>query len=793
MFAEIIINYRTRELDQLFTYEVPDKFSHALKSGDRVVVPFGNGNRVSDGVVWRTFDENPQVPTKLILEVLPSAYRLTRSQLLLMHTLRNRYAATYQEAYQTVLPAGQKLVRIEHYKTLQSVQSLEMDKVYSKEEMLEFFSAGKIKKLVDEGALHPIVNFEFKTSPRVIEWISTSFDSLEEAIALCGKNAIKRHRILTHMDEVEEQPLLSVTKATQSTRKDIQFLIDKKLLTYEVRSDEVDVFKHGLEEDKQALPPLTEDQKTAVALFEKYESGKRHALLEGVTGSGKTRVYIELAIKALEKGDQVLVLVPEISLTPQLITRFKRHVTQKIAVLHTRVSASDKARLYEQIITGEVDVVIGARSALFAPYKNLGLVIVDEEHESSFKSDTLPRYNALELVKVLAGKLPCDLLLGSATPSLISRHMVDLGKMQSLVLKNRIGSAGMAAIDLVDMRHVTMKNRLISTPLYDAIRESFSKNQQVILFHNRKGYANYSQCERCGEVEKCMNCDIPMTIYSRGDKMVCHYCGYEKKVNMECSSCGEKLIHKGTGVEQLTDLMNDLFPNKRFERLDSDISRSGTQLIDILGEFNSGSIDCLIGTQILAKGLDFPNVTLVGVISADQSINMPDYQATERSFQLLTQVAGRAGRHGKTGRVIIQTFQPDHDLFKYLLKHDTAGFASEEKRMRDLLGYPPYGMLNVIRVSAENQNVCQRQSQKIYEFYQQVFKKHGIDATVYPPNRPHYAKIKNKYRYQLVIKSTPQGYAQMVRMLYNGIIKNKYQLIDPACFVDLDFDPTMMA
>ncbi len=784
-YANVIINVKTRQLDKLFTYVIPPELRGNILAGHRVVVPFGKGQFI-DGLVWSLSAEKPSFNVKPIVEKLPDDYMLGPTQLYIMQILRKRYAATYQEAYLAVLPSVQKLDKNLLYSVTRPFDDYTIGHVITKRELIELYSQTEINAKLKAGYLSKQTKFDFKHKNKTVEWVKPLYLDVAEALARIGQRAVKKRRIIKHMAHLKRLPLRDLTAATRATRRDILALVNSGFLAVEQQIENYAISNYTATTPTTQHKPLSAEQQRVV---EQYEALKapRAALLIGVTGSGKTWVYIELAKQALQLGKQVLVLVPEISLTPQLVARFSEQLTTDIGVIHTYIRPADKVNIYQRIKTGDIKVVIGARSAIFAPFKQLGLIVIDEEHEYSYKSETIPRYQAVELALQLAHKLSIDILLGSATPSIQTHHLVDTGRLKALYLKNAFGPAQLSDIKIVDMTALP-KDTLLSSLLTDAITACFARREQVILFHNRKGYARSKQCRSCGYVHMCQNCAVPLTVYEGGNQFVCHYCGYREPQLTKCPNCGNQLVEIGFGIEQIQQRLSVLFPTKTFAVVDSDLTHNQAKYIDTLTAFKAGQIDGLIGTQILAKGLDFANVTLVGVILADQLIHMPDYLSSESAYQLLTQVAGRAGRGDKPGVALIQTYQPEHPLFDFVIKRDFDAFIKEEKQLRDIVGYPPYVTLFTVKIQSENKIAAHQQAQRLYAFYDKNFKRNNIEAQIFQPIQPYYARIRHRYRAQLLFKVKKESRSAVLTMLYYGIVQNKYNLVDSKCWVDIDFD-----
>lgn len=794
MYVQVIINTKTKSLDQLFTYQVPQGMGD-LTSGDRIVVPFGRGDRFIDALVWRVQSEKPTFKTKKVLFVLPHQYRLSRTQLYLMQGLRSLFGATYQEAYRTVLPAPLNLKRYQTYTVLPHHPSADLfpQETFSEEDILKWMNKSQLNQGIQKGHIQLVSDFKIQQKPQVEEWLGCVDLTYDDALTKLPKRSVAKHRVLDHMYGCESAPLHAVRTACNTSRQVIMQLVDEGLLTYDVRPALVDASVYHTKIKTAPLMPLTDDQKKVVHDFvtEIEDNGSCKGLLVGVTGSGKTRVYIELAKYALEKGQQVLILAPEIALTPQLTARFTEALGSKVAVIHSNITERDRATYYEAITNKTIKVIIGARSALFAPFQDLGLIIMDEEHEGSYRSDVSPRYQTNDLVAYLADHLNLSYLLGSATPNVTSCQLADVGVLKRFDLPKRIGHAVLPRIELIDMRLMAKKSvtHLLTDPMRAGIEESLAEGGQVLLLFNRKGYAHYLQCSACGHTLQCVNCDIALTLYQKQQQLKCHYCNYATKTPPTCPKCQAPFEQKGIGIERLEEWVQEAYPKHVVKSVDADSHTKKGELANFFDAFGRGEIDILIGTQLIAKGLDFERVTLVGILQTDQMLNMPDYRATERAYQLMTQVAGRAGRHQHPGRVLVQTFQPDHPVFAYMQNQDLDGFIEEEKRMRDILGYPPYGEMMLIRVTGDFQSGVMDQAKRIYAFYQSVFKEYDIQAEIHQPYEPYYAKIKNRYRVHLVIKAQLDASKQVVKMLVRGLVNNQYQLIKEGMHVDLDFKP----
>ena len=503
---------------------------------------------------------------------------------------------------------------------------------------------------------------------------------------------------------------------------------------------------------------LTPEQKEAFEKIEKEikKENYKEFLLYGVTGSGKTEIYLQAIEEVLKKGKTAIVLVPEISLTPQMVDRFiSRFGQEDIAVLHSKLSVGERYDQWKKIKKGECKIVIGARSAIFAPINNLGLIIIDEEHDSSYKSETNPRYNAKELAGYIAKQNSIPLILGSATPDVCTYYKAKNNNIELLELTKRANNSKLPIVETVDLRmELANGNKsILSEKLYNEIEKNLLDKKQTILFLNRRGYSTFVMCRDCGYTVKCKNCNITMTYHLNTNKLKCHYCGHEEKSVLECPECHSKNIkYFGTGTQKLEEEINKIFPNASTIRMDIDTVSKKNSHEEILNKFKNENIDILIGTQMVVKGHHFPNVTLVGVIAADSSLYIEDYKASERTFQILTQVAGRAGREKLPGRVIIQTYNPENFAIECSKKQDYDKFYETEIELRKQLKYPPFCDIISIGLTDIDNNKIKNVSERLYKNIKNLIEKENTNIFIYKPLPCPIDKIKNRYRWRIIIK-----------------------------------------
>ena len=504
---------------------------------------------------------------------------------------------------------------------------------------------------------------------------------------------------------------------------------------------------------------LNEEQKNACnkVISEMFDQNKKPYMLHGVTGSGKTEVYMEIIDYALSQGLDSIVLVPEIALTPQTITRFKNRFGDIVGVFHSQLSEGQKHDVYKAIKAGNIRILIGARSALFAPFNSLGVIIIDEFHETSYKSEKNPKFSAIEVAKFISNKNNISLVLGSATPSIDEYYKAKNGEYNLIEIKQRANKNPLPKIEVVDMKEELNKGNksIFSFKLQDEIKQAIKNNNQVILFLNRRGYASFVSCRSCGYVFQCENCDISLTYHKGKNIGRCHYCGYEREIPKECPECSSIYVKPfGVGTQKIEEELKVIFPELKVLRMDKDTTSKKGSLEEILNKFKNKEADILIGTQMLSKGLDFDNVTLVGILSADMILNFPDFKSFETTFQLITQVSGRAGRSDKEGKVVLQTYDTDHYSIRRAINYDFEGFYEDEIKIRKAFGYAPFNNMISVVVSGENENLVKKNIQNMYDSIIYLLKGRGITdfEFILGPNPCSISKINQNYRWQILFK-----------------------------------------
>ncbi|ADG82647.1 primosomal protein N' [Thermincola potens] len=791
MYAEVVVNLLNRKLDRVFHYSIPSALEKRLREGMQVLVPFGP--QTVDGYVVGLTETAEVEKTRDVLEIVEEEPVFSREMLALARWMSKTYLCTMVDALHVVMPPGLKL-RSKKFLSLNNPDADLKNKIFAKImtgadtelkdkvaavlELLSVRGKAEIKSLEQQYGKKPVeylarilkengwgeVNTRFaakarKKKVKQVMLPENERDDIEELIHNLALKAPKQAEVLKIL--ASDSPVtLPELKEMGCSPTAVHALQEKGLIKIEEIEDIRDPFQECRPVEYEPPKQLTSEQAEVLADIScSIERGTSDVfLLHGATGSGKTEVYLQAIDKALIMGKQAIFLVPEIALTPQMVQRVRGRFGEKVAVLHSALSLGERFDQWRQIKEGAVQVVVGARSAVFAPVPKLGLIIVDEEHESTYKQEENPKYHAREVAIYRSRMAGCPVILGSATPSVESYYLAREGKYKLKTMPNRIGNRPMPEVHIVDLRReMEQGNRSIfSSRLQEEIAAVLQKKEQIILFLNRRGYSTFVVCRDCGFVVKCRYCNISLTYHAHGEKMICHYCGYKAKVPQVCPVCRSKHIrYFGLGTQRVEDEIKKLFPQARVLRMDVDTtSRKGAHE-KILTDFAAGKADILIGTQMIAKGLDFPKVTLVGVISADTSLNLPDFRAAERTFQLLTQVAGRAGRAGAPGKVIVQTYAPAHYSVRTAQKHDFPGFYGIEIETRREMEYPPFSRLLRIVISGFDENKVIRAAHILAENVQAQLRgvEERLEQPLLGPAPAPLTKLRNKYRWQLCIKA----------------------------------------
>lgn len=786
-----------------FTYQIPAKFQDFLQIGMRVVVEFGNGNRKIQGFVTGLTDEySGEHQLKSVIDVLDLNPVLSDEAIAMADWLTQRTFAFKIRCLQVMLPNA---MRASYRKTLKLIGkniTPDLATLFDHQSEVEFnpqkltsSQLNQIEKLRKANQIEIVYHVDDRAKSKLV-WAfkaQMTVEELQTAKKTLRKNAAKQKRLLDFLITNHEQEFVQsdVTRENNFTANDLKVAAEKEWIT----RYQIEKYRNPYQIDQvQPSTPkkLTAEQAQATNAVDQAIDEKQAAtfLLEGVTGSGKTEVYLQIIQHALAQGKSALMLVPEISLTPQIVRQFKARFGDQVALLHSALSDGERYDEWRRIEKGDAQVVVGARSAIFAPIKNLGVIIMDEEHETSYKQEDMPRYHARDVAQWRGQYHHCPIVLGSATPSLESRARAQKGVYQWLRLTKRINGKDLPHVQLVDMRQAGRyaPTTDISQELATEIQKKLALNEQVVLMLNRRGYSSFLMCRECGEVIKCPNCDISLTYHKDTNSLKCHYCGHEEPVPQVCPNCHSKAVrYFGTGTQRVEKELTELFPTARVLRMDVDTTRRKGAHERILDEFGKHHADILLGTQMIAKGLDFPNVTLVGVLNADTSLGLPDFRASERTFQLLTQVSGRAGRAEKEGNVLIQTYNPDHYAIQYAQRQDYEHFFGKEMQVRHQGGYPPYYYTIQITASARTEADA---AQKMFQIRGEIVNYLSQNAVILGPTPQSIMRINNRYYYQLVIKykNEPQleNYLQNLLLTSQKEERNGLQIVidrDPMNFI----------
>ncbi|MDR0199403.1 MAG: primosomal protein N' [Streptococcaceae bacterium] len=740
--AQIIVDLPTLQTDRAFSYAVPEELAELVQVGMRVHVPFGKGNRLIQGFVLgfedsSKYDELEVTKFKPIAEVLDAEPVLNSEQLWLADELRHSVFSYKISILKAMLP---NLLNSSYDKSILGEDGAEA--LWSKmtdDEKREAMAAVKSGNSI---VTYLAKSKENRKSERYIQGIPQALADFN-----FGNRSKKR---LEFRDFLLAEPDAHRVKNLDFSREIVQFFIENEL----VAANDVELsrteeqFAYVVADTAKTLN--TEQKKAYEAIL---QAGKP-VLLEGITGSGKTEVYLQVISHFLNQGKTAIMLVPEISLTPLMTNRFIARFGRQVAIMHSGLSDGEKYDEWRKIRSGEAKVVVGARSAIFAPLENIGVIIIDEEHEQSYKQDSSPRYHARDAAKLRADYHGAKLVLGSATPSLESRARAERHVYELLTLTKRANpEALLPSVQILDMRsNLNDASADFSEAMLAKIREKLAKNEQVILMLNKRGYSSFLMCRDCGNVIKCPNCDVSLTLHKENGSwhLNCHYCGHSEVPPHQCPNCGEERLRTyGTGTEQAEEELMKLVPEAKILRMDVDTTRTKGAHEKLLAKFGAGEANVLLGTQMIAKGLDFPNVTLVGVLNADVGLNLPDFRASERTFELLMQVAGRAGRADKAGEVLIQTFNPDHYAITLAAAQDYESFYAKEMAFRKNLAYPPYVFTTQISVSHKDEEVAVK---KAYEILTMVKAKLTGKFQILGPTPRAVSRTHNLFHYQLLIK-----------------------------------------
>ena len=851
MYVKVIVKNNSQYTDNLFTYKVPEFLQDEICLGHRILVPFGKGNKPIEAYVFRIMHNNDEkVETKYIYDILDERPILKREDLELIHWMKNRYLCTYMDCINLIIPKGYKLNNyklitlhpslkgIDAYelydlseqlsdnkkfvfqKVLDNKGSIKLDKLVEKKieystqvaEDEELYNI-KDKKTLKRKVADNLNSLLYKMKEESLIDLKWEYKSIKNEIKICYVSLkmnyvdmmfyIKENKIrlgekqkqilefLKNNEDVEINDLIELLKASKSS---INSLKEKNLVEFKYEDFYRKSKSNFNYQNKDVV--LNEEQNHAIEKItsEMFNQEKKPYMIHGVTGSGKTEVYMEIIDYALKQGLDSIVLVPEISLTPQTIARFKNRFKDIVGVFHSRLSEGEKHDVFREIKKGNIRILIGARSAIFAPFNSLGVVIADEFDESSYKSDKNPKFSTLEVGRYLVNKRDITLVLGSATPSIEEYYRAKSGEYELIELKKRANNKPLPKIEVVDMKEeLKYGNRsFLSNRLKLQIEEEIKNNNQVILFLNRRGYSSFVSCRECGYVFKCKHCDISLTYHKKQNIGKCHYCGYEEVIPQKCPECESKYVKAfGLGTEKIEEEIKQIFEGVRVLRLDKDTTSQKHELENILNKFQNREADILIGTQMISKGLDFNHVTLVGILSADMMLNFPDFKSFENTFQLVTQVSGRAGRSEKEGKVILQTYDSQSSVIKRIVDYDFEGFYEDEIKIRKLFNYTPFNNMLSVVISGKNELMVKKNITTLYNNIVYLLKERGIQdfEFILGPNPCSISKINSNYRWQILFKDD-----NIEINLLKGIIKyicitKRDVVFDKEVNISIDINP----
>ncbi len=711
MFADVIVDITNAEVDKIFEYSFTNL---SVSLGSRVIVPFGN--KFIEGIVIRVKTDSEFSASKIkpILRVLEDTPAMTKEAISLMDYVKSKYFVTRATALRLFLPS-------------------EMRKGKTKESFIKYCC-------LVEGA------------------------NLENALNSLRKSAIKQHEFLNFIFENKKCKLSFVNEKFGASS--VKSIIEKGFVQVIVEQNIRSPYKDLIDVKKEIS--LTEKQIKAVESIENTD--RQVTLLHGVTGSGKTEIYLNLIDNAIKSGKSAIMLVPEISLTPQMLKQLRARFKENVSILHSGLSAGERFDEWWRLRSGEAKIAIGARSAIFAPIEDVGIIIIDEEHDGSYVSETAPRYNTIDVAKFRASYNGAKIVLGSATPSIESYMKATNGEYNLAVLPDRINKKPLPEVEIVDMRKEVRRgnNSPFSQALRQEIQSCLDKNNQVILFLNQRGFSKSVICTECGHVQTCDSCDVSLTYHREDNALLCHYCGAKYKMVDACTNCGSTFLrYGGTGTERVVHELKNLFPSARILRMDRDTTQTKEGHFKILNEFSSHNADILVGTQMIAKGHDFPFVTLVGILDADMSLHFSDYRSSERTFQLLTQVAGRSGRAEETGKVILQTYSPSHPVLMQSVKYDYENFFKTEVSIRSATGFPPFTDIVRVLISGGDEEKTLETTKKVYESLNLIYLEEKENFKFFGCMKAPLTRLQNKFRFQVLMRIKAEN-NNLLNKIYNA-------------------------
>lgn len=792
MIAKVIVDVNSKRVDKLFDYYIPEHLKSDIVPGQRVVVPFGP--RKIQGYVITVTDNAEYDKLKPVIAIQDFIPELTPELIELSEWMSYSHVSKRIAVLDAMLPNAvkgkyKKIFRLIDDETLpQELTQHFKDATLTLERAQQLEIVSLLKPYIECGDIVEDIEVSQKYKKKTFVGVKLNHSNVDDIISQLKSET--QIRAIELINDAGELTLIELKEEGISNAV-VNNIVQKGFLEKINIETTRDPYAHKVffEDTEKALHDEQQSAYNAVmATINKDQS--ETFLLHGITGSGKTEVYLQLIKEVLDKGQDAIVLVPEIALTPQMVDRFKSRFGDEVAVLHSGLSNGERYDEWRKIKMGDARVSVGARSSIFAPFKNIGIIIIDEEHETTYKQEDYPRYHAREIAEWRAQYHQCPLILGSATPSLESYARAEKGVYTKLEMLTRANKSAMPEMIVSNMRDELMNgNRsMFSSVLHDKIQEKIDKGEQVVLFLNRRGHAQFMLCRDCGHVPMCPNCDISLTYHKYTDELKCHYCGYKEPPVNICPSCeSEHIREMGVGTQKVEEIIYQTFQNAKVIRMDNDTTRKKGAHERLLEQFKNGEANILLGTQMIAKGLDFPNITLVGVLNADTMLNLPDFRASEKTFQLITQVAGRAGRSDKLGEVVIQTYNPEHYAIQHAVNYDYRAFFKEEMEYRRLGKYPPYFYMIYLNMQHNNLKTVLTESKHIHDILVQHL---SPKAYVLGPAPSPIARINNQHRFQILIKFKSEP--ELLKALnylddryHELFVKDKFSL-------HIDINPYMM-
>jgi primosomal protein N' (replication factor Y) (superfamily II helicase) len=809
LYAKIIISISHKDVDREFDYIIPNDLRDNIEVGSRVLVPFGKNNKSYEGYVVRLCDtiDFPQHKAKHIVKLLDNKPIISQELINLAFYMKEKYYTTFSTCIKCIVPTGISIKsdfiiqcnEIKEELKISKAQKKILDyiiendrKVLLSEIEIDFGKYGlntinSFEKLnyVSRTPTHETKNLSLKLN---YAYLNYNHENIDEILYNVYEENDKQYKVIKFLMENDGSPITDIKIYLNISDSPIKTLV-KKNIVYVLKKEVMRNVVYTKDIQKTYAPKLTDDQNNVIN-FIKNKKDIKPVLLHGVTGSGKTEIYLNLIEDVVAKGECAIVLVPEISLTSQVVDIFLKRFGSKVSVTHSRLSIGERYDQWQKAIRGDIQIMVGPRSALFTPFKKLGIIIIDEEHENTYKSETTPKYSAIEVGIERARLANCNIVLGSATPSIDSYFKVQ-NKIYDIVTINQRINKTTPKISVVDMRKELENGNksMFSNILTEEISKNIKKGEQTILFLNRRGHSTFVSCRKCGCVLQCENCNVNYTYHININKLTCHYCGKKEDNPKNCPTCGSNFIkYFGVGTQKIEDEVKRVFPSAKVLRMDMDTTKLKHSHEKIINEFRAGNAQILIGTQMIAKGLDFPNVTLVGVIAADLSLNNGDYRAGEITYQLLTQISGRAGRSKLEGRVYIQTYDPQHYSIVFAKENNYKEFYNHEISLRRQMNYPPFSnVFNILLVSFDEKKVIKSMFTllDIMNFYNRkgLFEMLG-------PSPALISKIKNKYRWRLIVKCEDEEKIKLFVIYCLDKLKDKEDLSN--ININITLNPSML-